>query len=236
MAAIMSEPVTYTRHEQIATITMDDGKVNSLTPDRLSALMRALDQAEADKAVVIFTGRDQRFCAGYDLKVIMQGGAQASQLVMDGFRLLERLLCFPTPVVIASTGHAMAMGSFLLLAADVRIGVAGPYKYGANEVAIGMTLPYAAIELCRMRLAPTHIGRAAACAEIFSPEGALAAGFLDKVVAPEELRSAAEATALALSKLNMAAYVATKERVRAPGLKAYREAMVADASSWVITS
>lgn len=232
----MSEAVTYKRHEQVATITMDDGKVNSLTLERLDALQHALDQAEADKAVVIFTGRDQRFCAGFDLKAIMQGGDLATKLVQDGFRLIERLLMFPTPVVIACNGHAVAMGVFLLLAADVRIGVAGPYKIGANEVAIGMTLPHAAIELCRMRLAPTHIARAAACAEIFSPEGAVAAGFLDQVVAPEELQNTAHATAARLSQLNMAAYVATKQRLRGPGLKALREATIADASSWRVTS
>lgn len=232
----MSEPISYALEGRVATISMDDGKVNSLSLDKLRALRRAFDQAEADQAVVILTGRDQRFSAGFDLKAIMQGGELATQMLMEGFQLLERILTFPTPVVIACNGHALAMGCFVLLSADLRIGTAGAFKIGANEVAIGMTLPYAAMELARMRLAPTHALRATACAEIFSPEQAVAAGFLDRVVKAEELRGAAQEAALALSQINMAAYRETKQRLRGAEVAALRKGLEEDASSWKVTS
>jgi len=57
-------------------------------------------------------------------------------------------------VIIGCTGHAVAMGAFLLLCGDYRVGVDGPFRIVANEVAIGMTMPFTAIEFCRQRLTP----------------------------------------------------------------------------------
>lgn len=66
-------------------------------------------------------------------------------MVRAGFELSARLLSFPTPVMVAYGGHAIAIGVFLTLSGDYRIGVPGPYKYTANEVAIGITMPRTAI-------------------------------------------------------------------------------------------
>ena len=71
-------------------------------------------------------------------------------------------MAFPTPVVVACTGHSVAMGVFLLLSGDYRVGPTGPYKFTANEVAIGLTMPLAAVEICRQRLAPAQLNRAVA--------------------------------------------------------------------------
>lgn len=78
----------------------------------------------------------------------------AFKMLCGGFKLSARLLAFPTPVVIASNGHAIAMGAFLLLSGDYRIGSAGEFKIIINEVEMGFTLPFAAIEICRQRCQP----------------------------------------------------------------------------------
>lgn len=228
----MNQAICYLREGPVAIVSMDDGKVNSLTVEKIAALRDALDQAEKDQAVVLLKGRDQRFSGGFDLKTIQQGGALAGQLLQDGFALLERILTFPMPVVIGCTGHALAMGAFLLLSADIRIGSAGSFKIGANEVAIGMTLPHVAVELCRARLAPNYMRRATLCAEIYTPEEAVAAGFLDRVVPVDALHATALETAKGLAQLNLAAYRATKARLQAPTLNMLHEAMTADAASW----
>ena len=95
------------------------------------------------------------------------------------------------------------MGAFLLVAGDYRVGVLGPYKFTANEVAIGLTMPLAAIEILRQRLAPAQFNRAVMLAETFAPEAAAEAGFVDRVVEPCELPSVARETAVALSALDM---------------------------------
>ncbi len=224
----MSTHVTYQLEESIAIIAMDDGKVNVLSIPMLSELNRALDRAENDRAVVVLTGRPGVFSAGFDLSVLTAGGVEAPKMLKMGFELAERLLSFPTPVVIACTGHAIAMGVFLVLAADYRIGADGPHKIVANEVAIGLTMPLSAVEICRQRLAPAHFHRVVINAEIYAPNDAVAAGFLDRVVPAGALRDEARRAAAALSKLNMAAHAATKLRAREHALKALRAAIEAD--------
>ncbi len=224
----MSDFVAYKLEHPICTITLDDGKVNCLSPQMLAEVNAALDRAEKDRAAVVLTGRKGKFSAGFDLTVIGRGGSDAVDMLINGFRLAERLLSFPMPVVIACTGHAIAMGSFLLLSADYRIGADGAHKIGANEVAIGMTMPRFGVEICRQRLAPAHFHRAVISAEIYSPAGAVEAGFLDRVVPEDELIAAARDKATALAKLNMPAHTATKLRARDKALQAVREAIEAD--------
>jgi len=224
----MSEIVTYKLEHPICTITLDDGKVNCLSPQMLGEISAALDRAEEDGAAVVLAGRKGKFSAGFDLAVLAKGGDEAVDMLIDGFRLAERLLAFPMPVVIACTGHALAMGSFLLLSADYRIGADGPHKIGANEVAIGMTMPRFGVEISRQRLAPAHFHRAVICAEIYSPHGAVEAGFLDRVVPEDELMAAAREKATALAGLSMPAHAATKLRAREEALRAVRQAIEAD--------
>ena len=224
----MGTLVSYQLDGSVATITMDDGKVNALSLQMLTELGAALDRALADRAVVVLTGRDGIFSAGFDLTVLRAGGSDASAMLRAGFELAERILSFPTPVLIACTGHAIAMGVFLLLSGDYRVGAAGPYKITANEVAIGLTMPRAAVEICRQRLAPAHFNRAVILAEIFSPDDAVAAGFLDRVVPAPELQDVAASAAGLLAKLDSDAHAASKVRARDNSLHALRAAIEAD--------
>jgi len=226
----MAELVTYELEQGVATITMDDGKVNVLSPRMLGAINGALDRALEDGAAVSLTGRSAVFSAGFDLATLLAGGQGAVDMVRAGFELAERVLSLPTPVVIACPGHAVAMASFLLLTGDYRVGTSGPYRITANEVAIGLTMPHAAIEICRQRLIPAALNRALILAEVFSPEDAVAAGFLDRVVPVADLASVAAEAARALAPLDRRALAATKQRLRAPALRAIRAAIEADAS------
>lgn len=224
----MGALVTYRLAGSVATITMDDGRLNVLSPRMFEELSAALDRARGDGAVVLLSGREGALSSGFDLKVLRGGGSAAVDLLHTGFSLAERLLSFPTPVVIACPGHAVAMGVFLLLSADYRVGSAGDYKITANEVAIGMTLPRAGIEICRQRLSPAHFQRAMLLSEVYTPEAAVAAGFLDRVVAPADLTAVANAVAEAASKLDLAAHAASKLRLREHALAALRAAIEAD--------
>jgi enoyl-CoA hydratase len=228
----MGTLVTYRLHDAVAAITMDDGKVNVLSLAMLTELEAALDRAAADRAVVVLTGRDGVFSAGFDLPALRAGGMQAADLMHAGFDLSARLLAFPTPVLVACSGHAVAMGAFLLLSGDYRIGASGPYKITANEVAIGITMPRAAVEICGMRLTPAGFNRAVVIADVFPPEDAVAAGFLDRLVPAAELGEAASAAAAVLAKLDLDAHAATKLRARRLAATALREAIDADDAAY----
>ena len=221
------------REGAVSVITLNDGKANALSPDMLGQINAALDQAQADGTVVLLTGRPGMFSGGFDLNVFKQGGQAPLDMLRAGGETAYRLLAFPAPVVIAVTGHAIAMGVFLMMGGDVRIGVSDkPAKIWVNESQIGMTLPYFAIELCRQRLDPVTFNRALITAEPHTPEQAVTAGFLDSVAPADSLLTVALEKATQLSTLSRDAYVGTKARLRANALQALRAALDADAKNW----
>ena len=221
----MSELVEYRREGQIVTITIDDGKVNALSITLLKKIHAALDQAQQDGAVTVLHGREGCFSAGFDVKVFATGGEQVFEMLTLGATLCERILAFPTPVLVACSGHAIAAGAFPLLAADLRIGVDGPFQIGLNEVRIGLTVPWFAIELARQRLHPASFDATVVSARMYNPAEAIGPGFLDRVVHAEELRETSLAAAEQLAGLNFEAHAATKLRARDTALKALRAAI-----------
>ncbi|AVX88449.1 crotonase/enoyl-CoA hydratase family protein [Pseudomonas sp. VE 196-7] len=224
----MSELIAYHLEDGIATLTLNNGKVNAISPDVIAAFNAALDQAKTDRAIVIITGQPGILSGGYDLKVMTAGPKEAVALVTAGSTLARRLLSHPFPVIVACPGHAVAKGAFLLLSADYRIGVGGPFSIGLNEVQIGMTMHHAGIELARDRLRRSAFHRSVINGEMFDPKSAVDAGFLDKVVAAEELQGAALAAARQLKKINMNAHKNTKLKVRKALLEALDNAIIQD--------
>lgn len=224
----MSELISYHLEDGIATLTLSNGKVNAISPDVIAVFNAALDQAVTDRAVVIITGQPGILSGGYDLKVMTAGPKEAVALVTSGSTLARRLLSHPFPVIVACPGHAVAKGAFLLLSADYRIGVEGPFSIGLNEVQIGMTMHHAGIEIARDRLNKVALQRSVVNGEMFSPQGAVAAGFLDVVVSAEELQGAALAAARQLKKINMTAHKNTKLKVRKALLEALDNAIIQD--------
>ncbi|MAM87879.1 crotonase/enoyl-CoA hydratase family protein [Allohahella sp. A8] len=211
----MTELVDYQLNDGIATITINNGKANALSHEVFEALNSALDQAEQDKAIVILTGQAGIFSGGYDLKEMQKGPKEAVALVTVGSKLTRRLSAFPLPVIGACTGHAIAKGAFILLSVDYRIGIEGNFKLGLNEVLIGMTMHRAGIEIARHRLTPPHFYRSVINGEIYSPAGAVEAGFLDEVVAAGVLTERANAVAQQFKNLNMRAHQQTKVKAKA---------------------
>jgi len=220
--------VAYQLDDGVATLTLSNGKVNAISNEVIAAFNAALDQAEKDRAVVIITSGPGILSGGYDLKIMTSSPEAAMDLVAAGSTLARRMLSHPFPIVVACTGHAVAKGAFLLLSADYRIGVEGPFSIGLNEVQIGMTMHNAGIELARDRLNTSAFGRSVINGEMFDPKGALQAGFLDKVVAPEELTDAARTVALQLKKINMKAHKQTKLKVRKDFLETLDKAIELD--------
>ena len=219
----MSSPITYDLDGRVATITLDDGKANALSVPTLQALHEALDRAEGDEAVVVLRGRPNTLSAGFDLKTFAAGGDGVLDMLLSGAKLVERLLGFPTPVVAACQGHAVAAGSFILMAADVRIAARGDFRIGLNEVRIGLTVPHFVVALAQYRLTPPAADRALVTGALIGPEDALTAGFVDQVVEPGEVDAVARAVAADLAEgVNAEAHKQTKLRARAAVIEAVR--------------
>jgi len=219
--------VSYEKSAGVATVSMDDGKVNVMSTAMLNELTAAFERAEKDAEIVILTSARQGiFSAGFDTKILGRKDPQeVFEMVRLGAELAARVLAFPRPVVAACPGHAYPMGAFLLLASDIRIGADGPYRIGLNEVAIGIPVPTFGLELARHRLLPAYLQRTALTGEMFAPSEAMTAGFLDRVVAAENLRETADAIAAVLRKIDFPSHASTKERLRRTTLATVRTAI-----------
>lgn len=235
----MTEQVTSTsiaiedddQQRSVALITLDDGKANALSKSLIADLRAAITAAEADPSCIaaVVAGREGRFCAGFDLSVVQGADAAAiTDLVADGGDLVRHIYGATIPVVAACTGHALAGGALMLLSADIRVGSDGPFKVGLNEVAIGMTLPDWAYTMARERLSKRHLQRSLTNARLTDPAGAVDVGFLDRVVAPEEVVAAAIDEAAALAALDPKAYARMMREFRGEALVAMADQIAAD--------
>ena len=217
--------VRYEKHGDVAVMTFDDGKANVLSPTSLAALGEALERAESEARCLLWLGRPGRFCAGFDLSVMNQGGEAVTDLVRSGAELAIRVYASPIPVLMGVTGHALAMGAILLMAADRRLAAEGKFKIGLNEVAIGMTLPKFGIEFARERLSPLHLGRSVANSELYSPATATQVGYIDRVVPASEFTDAAMEEARTLASLDPRAHKTTKHSLSNDALARIRGAL-----------
>jgi enoyl-CoA hydratase len=116
----------------------------------------------------------------------------------------------------------------MVLTGDYRIGTAGAYKLGLNEVGIGMPVPVLAMELARDRLLPTELVHATLHAKIYDPTSAVAAGYLDEVVAVDATLARAKEEATRLGAHSRSAFKATKTRLRGKTIDHIRSSMAED--------
>lgn len=223
----MSDRVTYRLHDRVAHITMDDGNLNVMSIGMLNDLDAALQRAEADQAIVILrSGRPGIFSTGFDLKVFAANDAEGSlDMVKAGAELALRLMSYPLPTIGILEGHAFPMGTFLLLACDVRVGTRGAFRMGLNEVAIGIAPPTFAIELARSRVHPAWLSRTVTTGEMFEPDDAVVAGFLDRVVAVDEIEGTIEMIASGMRALHAPSHTLAKMRLRHAAKATIREAI-----------
>lgn len=226
----MSERVTYRLEEGVAHLTMDDGKVNVMSIAMLRDLGAAFDEAERAEAVVVLrSARPGIFSAGFDLKVFAANDPKGSlEMVKVGAELALRLMSFPMPIVGVMEGHAFPMGTFLLLPCDIRLGARGKHRMGLNEVAIGIPPPGFAIELARSRVHPAWLSRTVTLGEMYEPDDAVAAGFLDRVVPANAVDASLAEILKTLRSVHTPSHALAKKRLRRPAIAAMQAAIDAE--------
>lgn len=85
---------------------------------------------------------------------------------------------------------------------------------GLKEISIAMTMHNAGIELARNRVPINYLSCSVINAELFDPNTAILAGFLDQVVAEDKLISTAVYVAKQMLTLSIAAHNLTKLKTR----------------------
>jgi len=217
---------TLTSDGDVSIITLNDGKANVFSPEMSKAVSSLLDQVPEDKGSLVITGRPGIFSAGFDLKIISSGDADAvAAMVKAGFTLLARIYNFPRPVIAACSGHGVALGAFLLCCADYRIGAKGQFIVQANETRNNMSIPTPILEISKSRIAKTHWYRAILNAEAYPVENAIAPGYLDEVTDAENLMNRAMEVANDLATLGHPHYKITKDLDQKETLKRINDAI-----------
>jgi enoyl-CoA hydratase len=127
-------------HVLIVTMNRPEAK-NALSPEMLVGLADAWDRIDADDSirVAILTGAGGGFCAGADLKAMndAQNTSDAAQRMRSetglAWKALLRNHRLAKPLIAAVEGYAVAGGTEILQATDIR--VAGESaKFGVVEV------------------------------------------------------------------------------------------------------
>lgn len=220
----MSEFTKVEIEDGIATITLDDGKANALGFTMIEHINKALDEAEAAADVIVMTGRDGVMTAGFDLKVMRNEPDRVMDLVTQGGQMLVRIFASPKPVLLASTGHGIAAGALLMLSGDYRISMAGDFKYGLNESAIGMVLPPYGMDLARFKLNQKFLDMAVVGADLYGPEMASQIGYTDEVATADKFAARVREKAEYFKTLDAKAYAGNKRHIR----QALADKMAAD--------
>ena len=203
---------TLTKEGDVSIITLDDGKANVFSNAMSSTLNQLLDEVPNDKGALLITGRQGLLSGGFDLKTMTGGEAKdIIEMTVNGFKLLARIYGFSRPVVVAASGHAIALGAFLLCCADYRVGAKGKYLVQANEHRNNMSIPIPILEISKSRISKRHWHRAILNAEAYPIDQSVEAGYLDEVVDEGDLMKRAMEVATDLATLGHPHYQMTKE-------------------------
>jgi enoyl-CoA hydratase len=206
--------ITVTRDGAVTTLVLDDGKVNAMDEPFFAELGAALDDRDPDTAVVL-AGRENVLSAGLNTKTLAAIDDDGLVALLAAFgRTMLRLWLEPRPVVVAATGHAVAGGTILALAADHVVAAAGEYRWGLIETTIGLALPEWVIALARANVRADRFEDLLLPGSTVWPDAAVEAGFADVLAPPADVVSLARDRAAELAQLPAAAYAETKRRLR----------------------
>ena len=215
----------------VSTARFDHPPVNALDLnllDHVVATMRGLD------GPVVITGAGRCFSAGVDLPAIIEGGAEYTDRFMTSLSAaFLAVFDHPAPVVAAINGHAIAGGCVFAMAADIRLMSSG--TIGLTELAVGAMFPMAALEICRHAMG-TSVTQAALGTGTVDVGTAAALGWVDEVVAPDELLPRAITLAHKLGEFSPTGYATTKEQLHRPARTAIDAGADTDAlvrASWM---
>ena len=204
----------------VAVITMDDGKVNAANTAFLKALNEAFDEAEKSAKAIVLAGREGVFSAGFDLQTMKSEGPSArGEMTAIGSATVSRLFGSKLPIIAAVTGHAFALGAVLNAACDYSVGAKGEFKYAVNETAIGEVFPPWGYEVLLSRLTKEYVYPAAVLSVVLDVEQALKANFIQEAVEVNEVLPRAIQLAEDMAKLPSDAYWVNKSVIRGSAIE-----------------
>lgn len=210
-------------HGAVRELRLNRPPANALSPELVSALMRAVDQAPKQGArALVLSGNPGRFCGGLDVPLLLTLDKPAmTAMWRDFYSMMCVMAACPVPMAVAITGHAPAGGTVLTLFADYRIVAEGDWKLGLNEVAVGLTLPPVIFLVLRRLLGAHQAERLAVSGAIISPQEALRIGLVDEIVGPDKVVDRAVEWCQGMVALPQSSMTATRGQARSDLIKLF---------------
>jgi len=219
----------------IALIRFATGKANAIDAEFLATLNALLDRAaQQDARALVITGHDKYFSGGLAVPALVElDRPRMTQFLEQFYAAMLRLFAWPTPVVAAINGHAVAGGCVIALQADVRIMAAAAGKIGLNEAQLGVGLPALVVESLRLQVPAPALLPIALEGKLFAPDEARALGLVHEVVAPEQLETRALERARELATLPASGFSEIKHSVRRPAIEIIERTARQDTERWL---
>ena len=190
--------------DQVGVITLDRPQArNALTWGMYAELERLVREAPAAGVrCLVVTGSDPAFCSGDDVRQVMGGGAEGkAPLSTDtGARTprltpaADALLHTDIPVIAAVNGAAVGWGMELAMMADIRV-ASERAKFGELFVLRGLVSDVAGLGRLAQLVGRERAAELLFTGDVIDAAAALDAGLVGRVVAHDELLTAARGLA-----------------------------------------
>jgi len=211
--------VTLSRDREIATLTLQRGKVNALNDEVIGELREKLSQIESDESLrgAVLTGKGSFFSFGFDIPGFLSYSREEFTKYLEAFSsLYAYLFLFPKPVIAALNGHAVAGGCMIATACDYRLMVTGKAKISLNEINFGSSVFAGSVAMLKHWVGGWNAERILYSGKMYGAEEALDLGLIDRVVSGEDLPGEALSVAKDLAQKESAAFRSIKNLIRAP--------------------
>jgi enoyl-CoA hydratase len=205
------------RSGRVAEVVMARNALNTLSPDfvdELRACLRGLSEDDSVGALVLASGAEKFFSAGWDLPQLTKLSRADMASFLRAFNSLTvEMATYPGGTVAALSGFAVAGGWILALACDWRVMTTGNRRVGINEVDLGLPIPLPAMLLAREVTGPGARDMILT-GKLATPEEALAARWIDALAAPDRVLVQAREIAGSVAAKPPGAVAAMKRELR----------------------
>lgn len=206
-----------------------DGRIGRVTlnrPDKLNALSRQLMseivelgawlKLRDDIRVVILSGAGRSFSAGFDLNDFSSASAgESPRIAADLGRLATNALTdVPQLTIAAVHGHCVGGGVVFVAACDLRVATTET-TFIIPEVDLGIPLAWGGIPRLVREIGPALTKELVLTCRPFDAAEAKAIGFINRVVAPEDLDTTVNELAENLASKTLYSLHSTKQQVNA---------------------
>ncbi len=239
--------IDLSRQGAVATLTLNrPERRNAITAEMMEKLEEASLELARDEAArsVVFRAEGADFSVGADLRAMPSERArdrpQGSMLTRRrnaelGSRLMRAMQEIPQPTICAIQGIATGAGACIASACDFRIG-AQDARIGYGEVKIGINLMCNAAPICVHLVGPARAKQMIMSGRLFDAATLERWGFLDRVVAAEDLDSEARAMAEEYAGLPPVAVQMIKRSINQIAGALDRAIMHMDADQWLLAA